>query len=133
MSTLVFTLLTFCPPAPPDRAKDTSTSSRVSFRGGVVSSPGSGIGRSSFNLGPCTPRRVSMSFSAFRSSHASSSSAHGSSSSSQSSSSQSSPQSPPRPYARTVRSAPGAFRKAGVRAELATQTRRAGNACATRE
>ena len=52
MSTFVFTLLTFCPPAPPDLANVTSTSSLVNARGGSVFSPGSGIGKSSLTLGP---------------------------------------------------------------------------------
>ena len=62
MSTFVFTLLTFCPPAPPLRANEMVTSSLVTFRGGSVHSPGSGIGRVSATRGPEMPRNVSTSF-----------------------------------------------------------------------
>mmetsp|Transcript_4461 Transcript_4461/g.16743 ORF Transcript_4461/g.16743 Transcript_4461/m.16743 type:complete len:286 (-) Transcript_4461:21-878(-) len=106
MSTFVFTLLTFCPPAPPLRANEMVTSSLVTFRGGSVHSPGSGIGRVSSTRGPEMPRNVSTSFGPLSfsgvPSKSSSSSYHAGSSSS--SSSQYSSSYPPLPYARTRRS-----------------------------
>ena len=47
MSTFVFTLFTFCPPAPPEREKDISTSLFSSGRGGELSSSSPGFGKSS--------------------------------------------------------------------------------------
>ena len=61
-STFVFTLLTFCPPAPPLLANAMVTSSLVTRRGGSAHSPGSGIGRVSATRGPEMPRNVCTSF-----------------------------------------------------------------------
>ena len=47
MSTFVFTLFTFCPPAPPEREKDISTSLFSNDLGGELSSSSPGFGKSS--------------------------------------------------------------------------------------
>jgi hypothetical protein len=101
ISTLVFTLLTFCPPAPPDLANEIVTSSLVTGLGGVVSVPLGGSGNSSRTRGPPTPRSASLCDDASRfppssSNSSSSSSAHGFSSSSKSSSYKSSSHRPAR-------------------------------------